>query len=621
MNKHSALQAAEEAIERGWCPLPLPNGSKKPNVRDWTNLRYSSVSEVREAFSHEDNIGLILGKPSGGLVDIDLDTVEARMLADAFLPHTGMTHGREGSPSSHRWYVVDKELATKRFQDRSDSGATLVEIRSTGGQTVIPPSTHPSGEVLEWGEDALRPSQVRRVVLKRSAALLASAALLTRHWPDQGARHDAVMALAGGLLRSGWKPGATWNFLLEIGRAAGDEEASHRKGDVSTTVRRIKAGKPVQGWPSLARLLGQEVVDDVRDWLQIKADDVSEEGEDAETPLDEVRNKRDLGHAIRNGVPEPEWVIEKLLYAGKIHWMTGDPGSGKTLIMLKFGLDVVAAGGHVLHVDEEAGLEMTSDRLARMGADPDTLTERYHYHEFPGISDDDDDLERLFREVAKFRPRLVVFDSASDLLEQAGINEDENIPVTSWIKRVIEPLAHEYGAAVVVIDHTTKSREQGGKWARGAGAKKAKSKAMWHVEKVQEFSIDPPTMGLVRLKQTKDTLGRLPARHDLRIGAKPDGRTLIETALVVSPSNAPLEMEDATLDKRIVAYLSAVAALEEDALTPKQIADELKVKTSKVRTVIDELVDDGDLLTAETGAGYLSVYVSMAQVLDFSLDT
>lgn len=611
----TALSAAENMIAKGWSPLPIPRGSKAPNIKGWNDLRYQSVAEVRRAFSENDNIGIILGRASNGLVDIDLDCVEARFLADAFLPYTGMVHGRESSPSSHRWYLTDKELASKRYQDRS--GQTLVEIRSTGGQTVIPPSVHPSGEVLEWVEEG-SPPEVRRLVLKRSVGQLAAATLLVRHWPDEGSRHDATMALAGGLLRAGWKVANTWNFILEVGRAAGDEEASRRKGDVLTTARRMKKGKPVQGWPTLAKYLTQEVVDDVREWLAIKIEDVAD---DDSGPSDEIRNRRDVGEAILAGIPDPEWVVEKLLYAGKVHWVTGDPGAGKTLLMLKFSLDVMNAGGKVILIDEEAGLEMTADRVTRLGADPAVLSTHFLYHEFPALTNDEDDLERLFREVAREKPRLIIFDSAADLLQQSGISEDDNGEVTAWIKEVVEPLAHEYNAAVVVIDHVTKNRDQPGKWARGAGAKKAKAKVAWHVEKIQEFSLNPPTMGLVRLKKTKDTLGRLPERHDFRIGAKGDGRTVVETALTVVPSNEPMELEDSRIDRRLYTYLSSFSGGEQDARTPKHLADELRVKTKMVREACEKMHRDGDLEKTETDHGYAAYYVTSARVFDFSVDT
>ena len=48
------------------------------------------------------NVGVVLGRASNGLVDIDIDGTEALALADVFLPQTGMEFGRKSKPRSHR---------------------------------------------------------------------------------------------------------------------------------------------------------------------------------------------------------------------------------------------------------------------------------------------------------------------------------------------------------------------------------------------------------------------------------------------------------------------------------------------------------------------------------------
>jgi len=92
------------------------------------------------------NIGVILGKPSGGLADVDLDCDEAVRLAPKYLPPTGCITGRTGQPGRHWWYI-SKDCETARHRDKlcKGEGATVVELRSTGHQTVVGPSIHPDG--------------------------------------------------------------------------------------------------------------------------------------------------------------------------------------------------------------------------------------------------------------------------------------------------------------------------------------------------------------------------------------------------------------------------------------------------------------------------------------------
>src|SRR5581483_4832826 len=71
--------------------------------------------QLARDFSSEGNIGLLLGKPSQWLIDIDLDWPEAQRLAAQFLPATPMQSGRRSAPLSHWWYQCD--IKTEKFSD------------------------------------------------------------------------------------------------------------------------------------------------------------------------------------------------------------------------------------------------------------------------------------------------------------------------------------------------------------------------------------------------------------------------------------------------------------------------------------------------------------------------
>ena len=83
----------------------------------------------------------------------------------------------------------------------------VIELRSRTGkrmiglQTVVPPSTQPSGEhihLLRYDD----PTEVRSQDLLRAASHTAVAAILTRYWPDEGCeRNEAFLALHGMLAR------------------------------------------------------------------------------------------------------------------------------------------------------------------------------------------------------------------------------------------------------------------------------------------------------------------------------------------------------------------------------------------------------------------------------------
>ena len=138
----SALELALAYREMGWAPIDLPPRSKNPGRRDWQNERWER-DQLQQRFTNGSGVGILLGRPSDGLVDVDLDCAEAIVLAAQFLPRTPAGFGRLAKPRSHWLYSCDSLVDTVRFQ--APDGTSIVELRSTGGQTVFPPSLHPSG--------------------------------------------------------------------------------------------------------------------------------------------------------------------------------------------------------------------------------------------------------------------------------------------------------------------------------------------------------------------------------------------------------------------------------------------------------------------------------------------
>lgn len=266
MTGPSPLERATNIFDWGGMPLPIPHGAKIPAFKDWPNFRITR-EELPNYFNGLPlNTGVLNGAPSSNRIDADLDCSEAVHLAPDFLPETSSVFGRESKPRSHYGYIAT--IQTTKFQDPIDN-AMIVELRSTGTQTLWPGSTHPSGELYAWDEDG-EPAEVEGADLLRATGRLASAALLARHWPGKGSRQDAALALAGGLLRANWSEEEAEHFSAAVAYAAGDEEMRMRAKTVCATVRTLEKDKKVTGWPTLAEIVGEKVVTSVREWLRIK---------------------------------------------------------------------------------------------------------------------------------------------------------------------------------------------------------------------------------------------------------------------------------------------------------------------------------------------------------------
>lgn len=180
----SLLDAARAYTARGYRVVPIPPAQKAPRIKAWQNLRLDEP-DLPAHFNCDPssgNVGLLLGEPSGGLVNVDLDCDEAVDLSDDYLPPTPATTGRPSRPNSHRWYV-SAGVATTKHRDPV-TREMIVELRSTGAQTVIGPSVHPSGEPYDLLE--AEPARVAGPLLAACVAALAEAVVRARH--GQGAR-------------------------------------------------------------------------------------------------------------------------------------------------------------------------------------------------------------------------------------------------------------------------------------------------------------------------------------------------------------------------------------------------------------------------------------------------
>jgi len=301
----------KEPRERGW--------SKKPNGED---ANKEVLGQLRR---RESNLGVRLGKYSRGLADVDMDCPESIILGELWLPETTWVFGRKSAPASHRVYTWEdwnrngegdnREYKTRKFHDvRNAEGkkATLLEIRSTGGQTAFPGTRHHTGEMVEWeGKRGSAPGSTKGDEegwdLDRCAEMVAAGSMLARNWPD-GTYHDGTLALAGGLARAGWDIRLAKDFLLGVGSVLGMNNLQDRERVIEDTYRKLDDGENVQGWPSVAKIFGDDVVKEVRNWLRISKDLVADQGElgyDDEVPwalFPNVKSKLVDGERVVTGL-------------------------------------------------------------------------------------------------------------------------------------------------------------------------------------------------------------------------------------------------------------------------------------------------------------------------------
>jgi putative DNA primase/helicase len=240
--------AARAGREEGLYTIPIPRGQKAPdNLAGWPDERIT-LDQVDQRFDKSCNIGGLWGVT--GLVDIDLDRGEAVKAAPFFFEDT-LTYGHKNRRKSHL-IVRCASVATHKYRP-------WLEVRSTGAQSVLPPSLHPGGDLYEFGEPRQPVREMTKDELQKAASRTASVAEAVQHW-DKGdkTRHDKALALSGALARSGWSDDDVLQFIRVTVHVAGDEEVDNREQACLDTLNNYRKGpKKVTGWRKVAELFGQ----------------------------------------------------------------------------------------------------------------------------------------------------------------------------------------------------------------------------------------------------------------------------------------------------------------------------------------------------------------------------
>jgi DNA repair protein RadA/Sms len=161
-------------------------------------------------------------------------------------------------------------------------------------------------------------------------------------------------------------------------------------------------------------------------------------------PLAEVEAAASAGR-LATGLEEVDRVLGGGLLAGSVTLLGGDPGIGKSTLVLQM-LERLAAAGHgALYVSGEESPAQIKGRAERLGLADASL------HLLAEV-----ELGRIAAEMGRLAPRLVVVDSIqtvrSDALEAGAGSVSQ---VRSCAAHLIQ-LAKRDGSAVILVGHVTK---------------------------------------------------------------------------------------------------------------------------------------------------------------------
>jgi len=495
-------------LRAGLAVIPIPSGKKNPNRRDWQTERWS-IEDVPRLWNNGQNVGILLGERSGGVCDVDLDSPEAAAVAPYLLPAT-LTSGRPSKPDSHLLYRANPVPETKLFKlAGKGDGRSVVELRSTGAQTLVPPSLHPSGERYSWGRE-VDVTDIDGAELLEGVSDVATAAELLRCYPGQGGRHDYALAAAG-LLGRHMDSERVERIMNAVVAAAGDEEAESRARDVSDTLEKIRTGLPSTGGPTLDKL-APGLPDQLRrwhDWSPAEA-----ERPPGGTAL--LARRVLLARDIDRGIEPPQELEPGVLLKGNVHQIFAAAGAGKTWVAHWLIVRCIERGERVLFLDMENGPRIVAERLEALKVDTSRLDELLFYLPSPDLSLASH-LSASYAELLDtVKLDLVVFDSWINFLSAARLDENAAGDIASWANVYTRP-ARDRGITVVLLDHVPHA----GTHARGSTRKKDEVDVQLRLSRTKPFSREK--VGEIVLHCEKDREGWLPASTRFTIGSSGDG--------------------------------------------------------------------------------------------------
>lgn len=145
------------------------------------------------------------------------------------------------------------------------------------------------------------------------------------------------------------------------------------------------------------------------------------------------------------GVDELDRVLGGGVVAGSVTLLAGDPGVGKSTLLLKVAHRQAQSGRRVLYVSGEESAGQIRLRADRMGCVGDEL---YLAAEA--------DLHRVLEHIATVRPTLVVVDSVQTISTTASDGVAGGVTQVRAVTAALTAAAKANGVALILVGHVTK---------------------------------------------------------------------------------------------------------------------------------------------------------------------
>lgn len=168
-------------------------------------------------------------------------------------------------------------------------------------------------------------------------------------------------------------------------------------------------------------------------------------------PLDDIKpcliDEITIDHSIRvsTGIEEFDRVLGGGLVQGSLVLLAGDPGIGKSTILLQTGKSVCSGGKKILYVSAEESASQIKLRAERLGVKSDKL---YIYSQT--------NFDLIKRQIEEMKPDMLVIDSIQAVYSQNITSSPGSVSQIRECTNILMDIAKNKNITVVVIGHVTK---------------------------------------------------------------------------------------------------------------------------------------------------------------------
>jgi len=420
-NKDSLIRAGAEYIVAGFSVIPVIG--KKPCV-NWKQFQEKAMTviEFQNLFERCEatGIAIVTGKLSGiTVVDVDSEEANSKL-------HFPRTPTVKTSKGYHYYFKYTDKITT------TSNPIEKVDIRSEGGYVVAPPSIHESGAEYTWlvelrEEMAEFPIEKFKVEQKQAVSDFGD-----RNWESlfsgvpEGNRNTTATQIVGKFLRftpqNEWER-TIWPLLCSINK---------------------------RNTPPLEAKELRQTFDSI---VKTKLKSTEQKNEPDQTikiiSIKELFTKEQKLHSF---------LIKKLL-PNKLNVMSGQPGAGKSWIMLEMAKAVATGSklfekyetvqGAVMIVDGESGEQELKKRMLQMGFDKDLPI--YVISEQGIKLDNPETLKFLHSKAKELDIKFIIFDPFSAMHSKTENNAED-------MQIVMESMASftNQGITVLFLHHHRK---------------------------------------------------------------------------------------------------------------------------------------------------------------------